>query len=188
MLRIIPPRWLRAEVGPLLAVLLVLAGALVAFGQYAQLRLDRQRMETARYLAEFEHGPVAVAWRCLSERWWAEWPRQEALLTSIATAPPDAALEIYRRFVLETVDEHRLDEPVITVFRYFRRLGLCVRMGSCDQATAAAHLGDLAWRFRNQHYLFLSEHLTEHEVDQVFELLAPAPRLAQLIPQDPLAP
>jgi hypothetical protein len=180
MMRMTPLPWLRAEVAPLLALVLVLVGALIAVNQYGQLRLDRQHTETARYLAEFEHGPVAAAWRGLSETWRAEWPRQEALLARVAAEPADppaAALYDYRRFVLETVDEHRLDEAIKTVFRYYRRLALCIRMGGCDQATAIDHLGEPAWRFRNQHYLFLTEHLTAQEVDQVFEILTPRPAL-----------
>lgn len=170
--------WLRSEVGPLLALVMVLLGALLAVGQYEQLRLDRQRAETARYLAEFDHGPVAAAWRCLSEVWQAEWPRQEALLALPAAAPADPAsaeLQAYRRVALDAVDGDRVAEAITTVFRYYRRLALCVRMGGCDQATAVDHLGELAWGFRTHHYLFLTGRLAAHEVDQVFEILAPGP-------------
>jgi hypothetical protein len=176
MMRIFPWRWLRAELGPLIALVLVLAGALAAVSQYGQLRLERQRAETARYLAEFDHGPVAAAWRCLSEVWRAEWPRHQELLAPIAAEPgdpPPAALQAYRRMVLDTVDGHCLEEAVTIVFQYYRRLALCIRMGGCDRATAVDHLGEPAWRFREQHYPFLTEHLAPQQVDQVFESLKP---------------
>jgi hypothetical protein len=121
------PRHLRAvavmlEVAPVLAVLLVSSLGLWAFTTYAERRAAIRTAETERYLEQFEQGPVADAWQRLHR------PAEPAAPQPVAV-PVDLASDID------------------LVRRYFERLALCVRMGSCDPTLTSRRLGNLPWRF-----------------------------------------
>jgi hypothetical protein len=75
-------------------------------------------------------------------------------------------LRAYQRFVLEVVEEHRLQPEIETVLGFVKRLALCVRLGSCDRQTAATRLGDALRQFRNQHFYYFALELPEEQLDQ----------------------
>jgi hypothetical protein len=167
--------------GPVLGILLLLAGGLLALDQYGAYRAEVRRAETGRYLAEFREPPVADAWRRLNDSWQAEWGRQRALLERVASASGprfDLAVRNYRDFVLETIDQDRLADDIETVRAYFARVGGCIRIGSCDPAAAAAQLGPSVWQFRNQHFYYFSREGLLPEVDRSAFLIAPPGRRA----------
>jgi hypothetical protein len=171
-----------SEVCPLLLLLVVIAATWWAIGEHARYKSELRFAETRRYLTEFADQPVAGAWQRLSHAWQAELPRQEDLLGRVRTAGDDglhAPFGAYREFVLATVEGYELADDVATVLRYFKRLALCVRMGSCDAEAVAAAFGDLPWSFRNQHYLYLRETYPEENLDRIFRLITgrsgPAP-------------
>ena len=154
---------------PLFAVLCLLCAALWGVGQHAAQRAELRLAETERHLEQFEAPPVADAWQRLNGTWQAERDRQHVLLARIASlsgAPRDEALRAYQRFVLEVVEEHRLQPEIETVLGFVKRLALCVRLGSCDRQTAATRLGDALRQFRNQHFYYFALELPEEQLDQ----------------------
>jgi hypothetical protein len=162
--------------GPLLGVLLLLAGGLFASDQYASFKAEVRRAETGRYLAEFREPPVADAWARLGAAWQSEQDRQRRLLERVAAASGErfeVAVRNYRDFVLDTVADHQLSKDIQTVQAFFVRLGVCIRIGSCDPAAAAAQLGPAVWQFRNQHYYYFAEEGLASEVDQSALQIAP---------------
>jgi hypothetical protein len=170
---------LLSALGPMLAILLLLAGGLLAIDQYAAYKAEVQRAETGRYLAEFREPPVADAWRRLNAAWQAEWGRQRALLERVATASGsgfDLAVRNYRDFVLDTIDQDRLAGDIETMRAYFARVGACIRIGSCDGAAATAQLGPSVWQFRNQNYYYFKREGLVPDVDRSAFLIAPPAR------------
>ena len=168
---------LLAALGPALALVLVLAGGLLAVDQYARFKAEVRRAETGRYLAEFRETPVAGAWARLGGAWQAEQDRQRALLARVRNASGqrfEVAVRNYRDFVLDTVQDHRLAADIETMRGYFERLGLCIKLGSCDPGAAAAQLGPAVWQFRNQHYYYLMEEGLAADFDRSVVVIAPA--------------
>jgi hypothetical protein len=163
------------RIAAIISVLLVLAASLWALAAYSQHKAAVRAAETERYLEAFQSGPVAEAWARLSQAWSAEQPRQQALLARFRALPGDGrpALGDYRAFVLESIDERELEDEVLTVLIYFRGLAFCIRTGNCDGALAARRFGDLPWRFRNQHFLYLSEAFPDVPFDVDFQTVAP---------------
>jgi hypothetical protein len=167
---------LLAALRPVLGVILLLAGGFWAVHQYAGYKAEVRRAETGRYLAEFREAPVADAWQRVSAAWQVEQKRQRILLMRVRGASGaqfEEALRNYRDFVLDTVADHRLSPDIRTVRNYFERLGLCIRIGSCDPAAAAAQLGPAVWRFRNQHYYYLAAEGLAADFDRSVVLIAP---------------
>ena len=168
-----------AALRPTLAVLLVLAGGLLAVDQHARFKAEVRRAETGRYLAEFREAPVADAWARLAGAWQAEQGRQRALLARVRNASGErfeAAVRNYRDFVLDTVQDRRLAADIESVRGYFERLGLCIKIGSCDPAAAAAQLGPAVWQFRNQHYYYLMQEGLAADFDRSVVVIAPGVR------------
>lgn len=164
-----------SRIATIVTVLLVLAGSLWALAAYSEHKAAVRAAETRRYLDAFQSGPVAEAWAGLSQAWRAEQPRQQALLARFRSLPGDGrpALSDYRAFVLEAIAERELEDEVLTVLIYFRGLAFCIRTGNCDGGLAAHHFGDLPWRFRNQHFLYLSEAFPDVPFDRDFQTVAP---------------
>jgi hypothetical protein len=157
---------------PLFGILALLCAALWGIGQHAAQKSELRLAETERYVEQFQAPPVADAWQRLSATWQAELRRQNALLDRIAGrsgAPRDEALRAYQQFVLETVEEHRLQSEIATVLAFVKRLALCVRLGSCDSQVAAARLGDPLHRFRNQHYYYFALELPDEDLDRYID-------------------
>jgi hypothetical protein len=175
-------RLLRAMQPPLAqasSVIVVLALAwvvLFAVSQYSLHRATVIEVETGRFVREFRAEPVVSAWQRLSETWQAELPRQRALLTPRGgEADPVMLLRRFRPFLFETIEEQGLQPEIETVLAFFRRLALCVRMGSCDPVLIATELGDLPQHFRNQHHLYLEESHPGEDIDRYFELVRVGP-------------
>ena len=165
-----------AQLGPVFGVLLLLCTALWAVGEYASYKGELRRAETHRYLAAFRQPPVADAWGRLSATWQAEQDRQSALLSRLAARSGtefDAALRNYQQFVLQTVEERHLPPQIETVRQFFDRLGVCIRVGNCDQTVAAAQLRPALRQFRNQHYLYFESEGAAAELDRVVALITP---------------
>jgi hypothetical protein len=170
---------LLAWLGPVLGVLLLLAGGLFAVDQYASYKAEVRRAETGRYLAEFREPPVAAAWQRLSAAWQAEQDRQRTLLERVRDASGtrfEVAVRNYRDFVIDTVADHRLAPDIRTVGAFFLRLGTCIKIGSCDPAAAAAQLGPAVWQFRNQHYYYLAAEGFAADFDRSVVVIAPPAR------------
>lgn len=144
---------------------------LYAVNQYSAQKATTIAAETDRFVHEFRSEPVVSSWRRLSEVWQAELPRQRTLLTRNGDADPMELTRRFRPFLMETIVEEGLQREIETVLAYFRRLALCVRMGSCDPHRIAANLGDLPQRFRNQHHLYLQETHPGEDVDRYFALI-----------------
>jgi hypothetical protein len=158
-----------AHLLPLFGVLCLLCAALWGVGQHAAQRAELRLAETERHLQEFGTPPVADAWQRLNGTWQAERHRQHALLARIASlsgAPREEALRAYQNFVLEIVEEHRLQAEIETVLDFVKRLALCVRLGSCDRQVAAARVGDALRQFRNQHYYYFALERPEEQLDK----------------------
>lgn len=154
------------------AVTVLIAAVVWGVVQHRAVHTMIVEAETARYIEEFRGGPVADAWQRLSAVWARELPRQNALLERIAQAnAPADGFRHFRHFVLDTVREHRMQREIALVDGYFRRLASCVRIGSCDAAAITARFGDLPRRFRNQHFLYLSEAYPGQNLDRTFEVL-----------------
>ncbi len=170
---------LLAALGPATGILLLLGGAWLAVEQYASAKAEVRRAETGRYLAEFREAPVADAWARLGAAWQAEQDHQRRLLVRVRDASGarfETAVRNYRDFVLDAVVDHRLAADIETVRGYFERLGLCIRIGSCDPAAAAAQLGPAVWQFRNQHYYYLAGEGLAADFDRTVILIAPLER------------
>ncbi|MCC2664478.1 MAG: hypothetical protein K0R41_2311 [Geminicoccaceae bacterium] len=170
---------LRNRLGPACGMLLLLGALLWGVGEYASYKAALRQAETNRYLAEFRAPAVADAWQHLSAAWRAGEHRQSALLGRLAERSGsgfDAALRHYQQFVLETVEEHRLAPQVVTVWLFFERLAVCIRVGNCDREVAGAHLRAPLRQFRNQHYYYLESEGLADEFDRV---------VAQITPDEP---
>lgn len=171
-----------AQLGPIVGVLILACAGLWAVAEYAAFKAELRVAETNRYLAQFHEPPVADAWARLSTAWQAEAPRQDALLRRLAGlsgAGLSSGLSDYRWFVMATIADHRLEQDIDTVLQFYGRLALCIRIGSCDQAAAAAQLGDTPWRFRNQHYFHLESEYVGENIEANLELISPRPRAAE---------
>jgi hypothetical protein len=138
------------DLAPVLAILVVFALGLLAVASYGERRAAIRIAETERYLEQFEHGPVAEAWQRLRKR-----PRVELASEPLPALPGDPATDID------------------TVLQYFKRLALCVRMGSCDAALTSARLGDLPWRFRERYYHVLTEAYPDEAFDRYLAAVSP---------------
>jgi len=167
---------LRARLGPALGLALLALALAFAGGEYAEDKAALRAAETIRYLAEFRAAPVGLAWQRLSAAWQAGADRQSVLLARLAEGSGSAAemaLRHYRQFVLETIEENRLPADIATVRQFFERLAVCVRVGNCDRAAAAAHLRGALRQFRNQHYYYFDSEGTAAEFDQTAAQIAP---------------
>ncbi|MGH6942611.1 MAG: hypothetical protein ACREH6_00130 [Geminicoccaceae bacterium] len=174
-----------AHLGPLFALLALLCVTLWALSEYTTHRIELSRAEIERYVEEFESPPVAGAWRHLSGVWRVQTARQEALLEELAPLSGEALqrrLPDYQRFVLHTVEEHRLGPDIETVLGFIKRLGLCVRSGGCDRSVAAASFGDELRRFRNQHYYYFRFEQPDQEIDRSLAVILSPERLTHTIP------
>lgn len=170
-----------AQLGPLVGVLILACAGLWAVAEYVAFKAELRVAETNRYLAQFHEPPVADAWRRLSTTWQAEGNRQDVLLERLAGlsgAELSTGVRDYRWFVMATIADHRLERDIDTILQFYRRLALCIRIGSCDQAVAAAQLGDGIWRFRNQHYFHLESEYVGENIDADLELISPRPQAA----------
>jgi hypothetical protein len=121
---------------------------------------------------------VAEAWGQLRTAWRAEQGRQEALLARIPSlAGPELArtLHDHQMFVLETIEEYRLQDDIEVVRQFLLRLAICVRMGSCDADVAAAQLGPALWTFRDQHRYYFAFEYSGLDLDRDVETIMPRP-------------
>ena len=162
----------------LAGVLALLCGGLWTVGEYAEHRAELRLVETDRFLDQFRAGPVAEAWGRLRAAWRAEQDRQEALLARMTMlAGPDLArtLHDHQMFVLETIQEYRLQDDIEVVRQFVVRLATCVRMGSCDADVAAAQLGPALWTFRDQHRHYFGFEYSGVDLDAYLEVIAPRP-------------
>jgi hypothetical protein len=126
----------------------------------------------------FERGPVAEALARLRTAWRAERERQDTLLArlpSVAGAELARALHDHQTFVLETIEEYRLQHDIDLVRQYLARLATCVRMASCDATVAAAQLGPALWTFRDQHRYYFEFEYSGVDLDHDLETIAPRP-------------
>lgn len=166
-----------------IAMMLLLAGmGVLAMRQHADQTATVQAAEMSRLVTQFRSGPVADAWRTLHEAWQQEGRRQTVLLSRLAGLSGDryaAALHNYRDFVIETVEDRRLAQPVRVAFGFFKRLAVCVRVGHCPPDAARHAFGDAIWQFRNQHYYYFEAELSLAELDRVARMIAPDASLAQ---------
>lgn len=181
----VPAAWWRRRRAPVLPRLALLAGVLALLcggfwtvGEYAEHRAELRLVETDRFLDQFRSGPVAEAWGRLRTAWRAEQDRQDALLARMPTlAGPDLArtLHDHQMFVLETIQEYRLQDDIEVVHQFLIRLATCVRMGSCDADVAAAQLGPALWTFRDQHRHYFEFEYSGVDLDAYLEAIAPRP-------------
>jgi hypothetical protein len=170
----LPDLWRRhravmlARLVPAFGIVLLLSGLSWAVGEYAHDKAALRQAETNRYLAEFRALAVGDAWQQLSAAWQAGQDRQSTLLARLDAGNEfDSALRNYRHFVLETVEERQLPPHIATVRQFFERLAVCIRVGNCDRAVAAAHLRPALRRFRDQHYFYFEAEGTAAEFDRV---------------------
>jgi hypothetical protein len=183
--QIVPDAWwrrrsllLRPRISVLLGTLALLCGGLWAAAEYAEHRAELRLAETNRLVGQFRSGPVAEAWSQLRAAWRAEQNRQDALLARIPSlAGPDLAriLRHHQMFVLETIEEYRLQDDIEVVHRFLIRLAVCVRIGSCDADVTAAQLGPALRTFRDQHRYYFAFEYSGVDLDQVVETIAPRP-------------
>jgi hypothetical protein len=162
----------------LIGVLALLCAGLWTAGEYAEHRTELRLAETARYLDEFRSGPVAQAWARLRAAWRTEQGRQDALLARISSLAGRArarAVHEHQMFVLETIEEHGLQDEIEAVRQFLRRLAICVRIGSCDAAVAAAQLGPALWTFGDQHRYYFEFEYSGVLLEPDLETIAPRP-------------
>jgi hypothetical protein len=160
----------------LVCVLALLCGGLWTIGEYAHHRAELRLAETNRFLDQFRSGPVAEAWQRLRTAWRAEQDRQDALLARIAHLEGRdlaRARHDHQMFVLETIQEYRLQDDIALVHRFLIRLAICVRMGSCDADAAAAQLGPALRTFRDQHRHYFAFEYSGVDLDDYLETIAP---------------
>ena len=166
------------QISALVGVLALLCGGLWMVGQYADHRAELRLAETSRFLDQFRSGPVADAWGRLRTAWRAEQDRQDALLARVPSlAGRDLArtLRDHQKFVLETIEEYRLQDEIEVVHQFLIRLAICVRMGSCDADVAAAQLGPALWTFRDQHRHYFEFEHSGVDLDDYLDTIAPRP-------------
>jgi hypothetical protein len=174
-------RWralLLSQAPLVVGVLALLCGGLWTIGEWADHRAQLRLAETNRFLDPVRSGPVADAWEQLRAAWRAEQARQDALLAripSLAGRERARTLQDHQMFVLETIEEYRLQDDIEVVYQFLIRLAICVRMGSCDAAVAAAQLGPALWTFRDQHRHYFDFEYSGLDLDGYVETIAPRP-------------
>lgn len=151
-----------ARFGPVGGLLLVLLTVVWASGEYAQRRAALLEAETQRYIEQFTEGPVAEARARLNSARHEDRPDHTTLRTAMAQAPNH-----------EVARDLRLAQDIETVLRFYRRLALCIRMGSCDSAAAAAWFGHLPWRFHAQNHVYLKHAHPNEDLDALFRTISP---------------
>lgn len=151
-----------APLGPVLILLLVLSIVLWAIGEHARQRAVLQELETRRYVAQFTEGPVARARARLDAARHEDLARAALVVAPAAPAPDDGMARAVRP-----------GEDVESVLRFYRRLALCIRMGSCDRDAAAAWFGELPWRFRDRYRRHLHAAYPNEDLDAVFSTMSP---------------
>jgi hypothetical protein len=172
------------DLAPVLVILLASALGLFAATHYAERRSAIRAVETERYLEQFEQGPVAQAWQRLGQS--SQAARADAdTLADRSPGSSGSALRV-RTAVLEVALATDVAADVDVVVQYFKRLALCVRMGSCDPAMTAARLGDRLWRFRDRYHWILQEAYLNEPFERYFAAVAPrtgaAPSRPTLLP------
>ena len=162
--------------GILFGIGLLVAGAW-AVSEYSHQKQRLRQAELSRHIAEFGNSPVIDAWQRLSRVWQTELARQKELLERVGRQSErrGGTLQAYQRFVLETVDEYELEPDIDIVLRFFHRLALCIRVGSCERGAAADYFGGMVWHFRNQHYYYFAFERPGTAIDRYAELIAPRP-------------
>jgi hypothetical protein len=186
--RIAPPKlapggwWQRRSalslprLGVLVGMLALAWVGLWAVREYADHRAELRLAETNRLLDQSRAGPVAEAWARLRTAWRAEQKRQDVLLArmpSLAGRELARTLSDHQMFVLETIEEYRLQDDIEVVRQYLARLAMCVRMESCDADLAAAQLGPALWTFRDQHRYYFEFEYSGVDLDDDLETIAP---------------
>jgi hypothetical protein len=178
-----PARWWSrhgaALLPPALGMLALLCGALWAIGTYSHHQTELRLAETSRFLEQFRAGPVAEALARVRAAWQAEGGRQGALLARLEAAAGDERTRLRRdhqRFVLETIEDYRLQPDIEIVRRFVARLATCVRAGSCDGNVLTAQLGPALWLFRDRHLPYFQFEYVAPSLDP--DLAAIAPRTA----------
>lgn len=159
-----------------LIALALLTTILFAVAQHQNQKSIVLHAETTRIVQGFESEPVASAWERIGAVWRENQSRQVALLERAmmrSDGDPVATLRPWRAFMLATIEEQHLEREIEIVLAFFRRAALCVRMGNCDPVLLAERLGDVPWRFRNQHYPYLVEVNPDEDIDRYFEALSP---------------
>ena len=167
---------LAPRISALVGVLALLCGGLWTVGEYADHRAELRLAETSRFLDQFRSGPVAEAWGRLRTAWRAEQARQDALLARIPSLAGDElarARHDHQLLVLETIQEYHLQDDIEVVHQFLTRLAVCVRMGSCDAAVAAAQLGPALWTFRDQHRHYFDFEYSGVDLDDALATIAP---------------
>ena len=174
-------RWrarLLSQISVLAGVLALFCGGLWTVREYAEQRAELRLAETSRFLEQSRSGPVAEAWRRLSAAWRSEQTRQHALLARIPSRTGRElarALNDHQLFVLETIEEYRLQDEIEIVHQFVARLATCVRMGSCDADVAAAQLGPALRSFGDQHRPYFQFEYSGIDLDDYIETIAPRP-------------
>ena len=159
-------------------VLALVCGSLWAVAEYADHRAELRLAETNRYLEQFRSGSVGEAWARLRTAWQAEQDRQVTLLTrihSLAGSARSRSVHDHRMFVLETIEEHGLQDEIEAVSQFVLRLATCVRANNCDADAAAAQLGPALWTFRDQHFYYFQFEHSGHDLDRHLKIIAPRP-------------
>jgi hypothetical protein len=160
----------------LVGVLALLCAGMWTAGQYAEHRAELRLAETNRFLDQFRSGPVADAWVRLRTAWRSERGRQDALLARISSLAGWArarTVHEHQMFVLETIEEYRLQDEIEVVHQFVSRLATCVRMDNCDANVAAAQLGPALWTFRDQHRHYFEFEYSGVDLDPEVQSIAP---------------
>ena len=161
-----------------IGVLALWCGALLAVSLYSHHRVEVQVAETNRLLDEVRSGPTAAAWTRVRAAWQAEGRRQGVLLAQLASLTGSELARIrreHRLLVLQTIEEHHLQQDIEVVRQFVIRLATCVRMGSCDRHVLAAQLGPALWAFRDQHLHYFQFEHSGFDLDPYLETIAPRP-------------
>lgn len=159
-----------------LGVLALVGGAFLAVGLYSRHSAELRLAETHRFLDQLRAGPVAAAWARVNAAWRTEAARQEALLAQLAAVRGPERLRVWRDhtlFVLETIEEYRLQRDIEVVRRFAIRIATCVRAGSCDRDTVAAQVGSRLWRFHLQHREYFRFEYSGIDLEPYLETIAP---------------
>jgi len=164
---------------PGILCLVLFAGIFWAVTEHARHKAELKGAETERYLTEFAEAPVADAWHRLGGGGPRASPAPDTRFAQLVDPSPDRRLSdaVSRRprALPDTAYRDRRAADLDVVVRFFRRLARCIRMDSCDQAQAAAELGDLAWRFRDRHRALLEAEYPGEDLDRDFATIAPRP-------------
>jgi hypothetical protein len=132
-------------------IIAVVGGAIWGVIEYHNKVVADRVKETLAMVERFHKAPFNDAYARINSVWSAN----EGKAAEIATDPKKVDA-----FVISVINENKLDDPLITMFDFFREVQVCVDRKICDREVANAFFLSEARAIYHTNYAFIAANLT----------------------------